>query len=376
MPFTKIFGTTSGSYSTATNWKPIDLTSPDHAWTASGSGTNEYYVRTAANGDPGFVAQPANVYINGSNAAEGTAGSLTAGQWDYADNDTLGYSTVYVRLSGGGDPDAQDPGHVKFYQIPQATEHVKFAADSASINSAVGLDQSGVAIGDFIVEDGYAGAIGSATLGYLIIDPNKFEFGGSGASPSYINLYTANIPFKIHKTGQAANGLRGLYLRGSNLTVGDIMGGTIGIASNGGETATVATLRVLGSSSLWLGSGLSLTTLDQYSGTTVVRCGSTTTRIYGGTITSEDVGAVTTLNMFGGTYVYKSTGTIGTVNMRGGSLDCTQSGSARTITTLNKYLGNYSISRSKEAVTVTNDVPQESYTETVTANSGGSGGFF
>lgn len=376
MPFTKIFGIVSGSYSTATNWKPSDVSSPDHAWTISGSGTNEYYLRTAAAGNPGFVAQPDKVYLNGAEATEGTMGSLTAGQWDYGDNDTLGYSTIYVRTAASVDPDTLDPGYVKFYQTPRAGEHVRFAADSASINSAVGLDQSGVAIGDFIVEDGYQGAIGSAVLGYLIIDPDRFEFSGIGASPSYLNLFTANIPIKVHKTGSAANGGRGLYLRGSNLTVADIAGGTIGIASNGGETATVATIRVLGSANLWLGSGLSLTTLDQYGGSTVVRCGNTTTRIYGGTITSEEAGALTTLHMFGGNYVYKSTGTIGTVNMRGGSLDCTQSGSARTITTLNKYLGNYSILRNKEAVTITNDLPQDSYTETVTAGTGGSGGFF
>lgn len=376
MPFTKIFGTTSGAYSTATLWKPIDVSSPDYAWTISGSGTNEYYLRTAASGNPGFVAQPDKVYLVGSEATEGTMGSLTAGQWDYGDNDTLGYSTIYVRTAASVDPDTLDPGYVKFYQTPRAGEHVWFEADSASINSAVGLDQSLIAIGDFMVKDGYAGSIGSATLGYLIIDPDKFEFSGAGASPSYLNLFTANIPFKVHKTGGSTNGGRGLYLRGSNLTVGDITGGQIGIASNGGETATVATLRVLGSADLWLGSGLSLTTLDQYSGSVVIRCGSTTTRVYGGKITSEEAGAVTTLHMFGGEYVYKSTGTIGTCNMRGGTLDCTQSGAARTITTLNKYLGNYSILRNKEAVTITSDVPQESYSESITASTGGSGGFF
>ena len=37
-------------------------------------------------------------------SSEGTAGSLTDHQWDYGDNDTLGFNTVYVR-DESGDPD-------------------------------------------------------------------------------------------------------------------------------------------------------------------------------------------------------------------------------------------------------------------------------
>src|SRR4029453_18083398 len=125
---------------------PIDLTNPLFSWTASGSGTNEYYVRTAANGNPGFQASPPTsngVFINGTAATKATLGSLAAGQWGYGDNDSLGYSTGFVRLSDGTDPDTKDPFYVKFYQMPQTTEHVVFAPDSSSIDSAVGLDQSG-----------------------------------------------------------------------------------------------------------------------------------------------------------------------------------------------------------------------------------------
>lgn len=76
-----------------------------YRWTASGSGTNEYYLELAAGGDPGF-ADPAKVYLYEVDATEGTAGSLTNGQWDYADNDSLGYSTIYIRTDAG-DPDSQ-----------------------------------------------------------------------------------------------------------------------------------------------------------------------------------------------------------------------------------------------------------------------------
>src|SRR5690349_15045576 len=152
MPFTKVYngagtGATAGDYADSRNWDLISLRTAAFAWTASGSGTNEYYVRTAANGNPGFAATPPTsngVYINGTSATKGTVGSLSAGTWSYGDNDTLGYSTVYVRLSDGTDPDSKVADYVQFRQIPQATEHVRIPASASSITS--NLDQSAVAI--------------------------------------------------------------------------------------------------------------------------------------------------------------------------------------------------------------------------------------
>lgn len=364
MAFTKVFGTTDGAYSTATNWKPIDVSNPNYTWTASGSGTNEYYLRTAAGANPGFVSQPDNVYLNGSNATEGTMGSLAAGQWDYGDNDTLGYSTIYVRLSDGTDPDTKDPFYVKFYQPPKAGENVRFAADSASVNSATGLDQSGVAIGDFIVEEGYAGTIGDADIGYLYIDPDRFEFNGSGEC--WIDIGSAAIAPQVYGTAAPNDGERGLYLRGSAMTVLNITGGSVGLASRPGETSTATTIRVLGDqTSLWIGNGVTLTNLHVYGGSVIARNAVTTTILYDGTITSTENGAMTTVTMHGGEYDFLSTGTITTFNFYGGALNEQKSGAARTITTMNIYRGAGSILRNKEAVTWTNVAIQDSFTLSV-----------
>jgi hypothetical protein len=81
------------------------LVNTTYKWTASGAGTNEYYCELDGGGDPS-LSEPTQVNLGGSSATEGTLGSLAAGTWGYGDNDTLGYSTVYVRLSGGTDPDA------------------------------------------------------------------------------------------------------------------------------------------------------------------------------------------------------------------------------------------------------------------------------
>ena len=82
-----------------------NLTDTDtYKWTKSASGTNEYYVTLAAGTDPGFDAQPDFITLEGVLITEGTAGSLDDHYWDYKDNDTLGYSTVYFR-DDTGDPD-------------------------------------------------------------------------------------------------------------------------------------------------------------------------------------------------------------------------------------------------------------------------------
>jgi hypothetical protein len=75
-------------------------------WTASGAGTAEFYVELAAGGDPS-LANPAGVTENNEPMTRGTLGSLRAGQFGYGNNDTLGYNTIYVRLTDGADPDSK-----------------------------------------------------------------------------------------------------------------------------------------------------------------------------------------------------------------------------------------------------------------------------
>jgi hypothetical protein len=85
------------------------LRSATYKWTLSTSGTNEYYVELAAGGDPSLT-EAKDVYLDGfhNKATNGTVGSLNASEWDWGDNDTLGYNTVYVRLSDGADPDTKN----------------------------------------------------------------------------------------------------------------------------------------------------------------------------------------------------------------------------------------------------------------------------
>lgn len=89
-----------------------DLCSSDYKWSSSGSGMNEYYLEASGGGDPS-VSEPADVLENKSLMTAGTLGSLSSGEWGYGDNDSLGYTTVYVRLSDGADPDSKASEYVE-----------------------------------------------------------------------------------------------------------------------------------------------------------------------------------------------------------------------------------------------------------------------
>jgi hypothetical protein len=94
-----------------------NLTDGTYTWTLSGTGTNEYYCRLGG-GNPS-LASPTGIYMvfNPTAATVGTIGALTAGQWSYGDNDTLGYSTVYVRLPDSTDPDSKISGWVYHHKV-------------------------------------------------------------------------------------------------------------------------------------------------------------------------------------------------------------------------------------------------------------------
>lgn len=81
----------------------ILATSATYKWTASGSGTNEFYCELSGGGDPS-LAEPTQAWIDGAFCGYGTAGSLADHEFEFTDNDTLGYSTVYIR-DDTGDPD-------------------------------------------------------------------------------------------------------------------------------------------------------------------------------------------------------------------------------------------------------------------------------
>lgn len=84
----------------------------EYEWSLSGSGSNEYYAEVEGGGDPS-LDNPVLAYEDGVQATEGTVGSLGVGEWAYGDNDTLGFSTIYFRLTDEVDPSTKKNGYIE-----------------------------------------------------------------------------------------------------------------------------------------------------------------------------------------------------------------------------------------------------------------------
>jgi hypothetical protein len=69
-----------------------------HLWNESSSGYDEYYV-TKSNGSEPDEDEPDKFYEQSLLLNRGVVGSLERGEWAFADNDSLGFNTVYVRLT-------------------------------------------------------------------------------------------------------------------------------------------------------------------------------------------------------------------------------------------------------------------------------------
>lgn len=260
---------------------------------------------------------------------------------------------TWVGTTSGSEGDWGVAGNWSPSGVPVAADNVRIPAGSYAITGS--LNQSAVALGLVIVERGHTQTIGSSA-GYLQLTCTRFEYDGSGVS--YIDLSASAIPVTVHGTANVSEGYRGLYLKGSAITVLTVNAGDVGLAVKSGETSTVTTARCM-TGLLILGAGVTATTVQNYDGEITLRCACTTLDIYGGKVTSEEVGTITTVNLMGGDFIAKSTGTITTVNAKGGTLDETQSGAARTFSTVNLYR-NVTWKRIKEAVTVTTLTLQES----------------
>lgn len=321
---------TSLSFDADSSWSPINIRSAAFAWTASGSGTGEYYLRTAGGADPSTVltglVEPANVQANSTALTAGTAGSLTASQWDWADNDTLGYSTIYVRLSDDTDPDTKVDGYVTFTDSPNANDDIYFRG-SASFK---GGDFSNVELDDIIFVAGYTGTVGDALnpLKLDMADADRFEFNGTGKA--YISLGSAACSPVVNRTGAAANGTAGLYLVESS-ALNDLFlnGGTVQLVSSSVDDAYVSSGATL------LGDAGAACTGDIHNNGGTVAWDGAGVDLFndGGTATIGGTDAWATISCSAGTVNYNSTGTItNAIAVGTGTIDLTETGAGQTVT--------------------------------------------
>jgi len=128
-------------------WPRWDVRNTSYQWTASGSGTAEYYLEVSGGGAVPNLTDPPMVEGNAIDFTQGTVGSLSASQFDWGDNDSLGFSTLYVRLADDADPDSKSTGFVKAGGNDTGTvggsesvafETIQYALDSVTRDNANG----------------------------------------------------------------------------------------------------------------------------------------------------------------------------------------------------------------------------------------------
>jgi hypothetical protein len=83
-------------------------------WAPSGGGTDEYYYTGPE------IAEPDALLIEGSEISKGTVGSLGEDEWGFGDNDGIGHSVPYIRLTSGEDPDTKAADFVQSLVDPDA----------------------------------------------------------------------------------------------------------------------------------------------------------------------------------------------------------------------------------------------------------------
>jgi hypothetical protein len=69
-----------------------------YKWFESTDGFDEWYC-ALPDGTDASIAEPDKFYEQSILMTSGIVGSLERGEWAFADNDTLGFNTIYVRLT-------------------------------------------------------------------------------------------------------------------------------------------------------------------------------------------------------------------------------------------------------------------------------------
>lgn len=325
----KVWSGTTGDLTLVTNWQQDNIRTAQFRWVASGSGTAEYYLQTAGGATVGLVASPptsGGVYINGSAATKASLGSLAAGNWGYGDNDALGYSTIYVRLSDGTDPDTKVAGYVKFNQVPQTGENVVVPEGSGAISS--NMDYSATTIGTYTVETSNDNRAHGSATNPIRLKCTGFIFAGGGQTSAYYDLADSAISPEIRSTASVDADEFGLYLSGSAIVIANLQGGSVGLGVLGDSFTCTTSVRPRGASVRYLiGSTATVPLLESLAGSGDHENSIANVTIQGGVARTRRAGAVSgVVTVSGGTWYDQSSGTKASVVQNGGSIDATQAG--------------------------------------------------
>jgi hypothetical protein len=236
--------------------------------------------------------------------------------------------------------------------VPASTDDI--VLDNWSGDILYGLDQNTVTVTTMIVTDTFTGNVGlpkTNTDGnayaeyrddFLKLSVTTLHFAGKSTR---FKLNTGSVAgtLNITNTGTSAEtGLKTFQWKGTNATnVVNISKGSFAAAQFGGEVATIATLNQswktsqTSDSDVFLGPGVTLTTIKKTGGTLTLQSTVSTLTNSGGETIAANVGGIATLTLDGGQLRYNSTGTIATATIsNGGEFDKRQDARACAFTAL------------------------------------------
>lgn len=299
--------------------------------TASEDGVDDFTLTADTKGKPFTVSITTNSALGTIAAASTTTANSGPNDWDTAAN-----------WSSNDTPDTGDDVY-----IDQGDDEILY-----------GLDQNTVDLQSITIGAGFTGKIGLPEVnagGYAEYRQQALKVGISGGTATVIigngagtgsgrirlDLDGATVTVRQYTSGAAEDeGLAATQITGTGASsVVEVFGGSLDVSMRGGESATVATLRVTDGAVVRTGPGVTLTTISQIDGTIEINSAATTINQNGGELSIFGAGAYTTINC-GGTVNYGSSGTITTLNVASsGSFDCSADNRGRTITNIDLWAG-------------------------------------
>lgn len=246
--------------------------------------------------------------------------------------------------------DASVAGNYSPASVPVAADELFIEANPSGTDVSItsGLTAfSALTLLSLNISQTYTGSIGT-TSAYLVANATTVNIGyqygstsiASGSPLIRLNLGTVQSTVNIFNSSSSstltnAGPISLLGTHASNVL--NIEAGTVSVATDPTEVSTLATINSGGG--LFLGSGCTLTTINAFGGTCLIRSALTTLTQTGGAVVTAGTGAITTANVYSGSYVAGSTGTITALNIQSGSVDFSQDPRAKTVTTCNVFNG-------------------------------------
>lgn len=216
--------------------------------------------------------------------------------------------------------------------VPVDADTIYF--DNSSVSVLYGLDQSGIEPAAVYIGLSYTGDIGLPEVNdggyheyrsqYLSLGPAILQVGagtGTGSGRIKINSTADQCALTVFATGSSVEtGLPALIWKGTHISNALVqVGGDVGVAVFGGETATLATINKSGGT-LVCGAGVTLSGALAHAGGSMELNSAVATSLTqtAGQTSIHGTGAVAQLSIQGGTVLYNTTGTLGGNTIVGG----------------------------------------------------------